>query len=205
MIGRLSGRLIDLSPSRATIDAGGVGYDVAISLQTFYALSSGLGETVTVAVHTHAREDVLALYGFAETDEREMFRLLIGISGIGPRVALAILSGVSAGELRRVVAGEDRARLQRIPGVGKRTAERVILELGDRMRREARGAGASEARRAGPGTDGGTVRGDAVSALVHLGYAEDTARKAVDAELEAADEGVTLEDALRGALRRLVR
>jgi Holliday junction DNA helicase RuvA len=165
-----------------------------------------------LAVHTHVREDVLALYGFHEPDERELFRALIGVGGIGPRVALAILSGIPAAELRRVVADGDRARLQKVPGVGKKTAERVLLELGDRMRKlvgTTGGTAPPSAEDRHTADEGPDARMDAISALVNLGYPEDRARRAVDSALaeDAAADGrdPELEVVLRAALRFLAR
>lgn len=212
MIGRLQGTLHELTPERVVLDVGGVGYDVHISLQTFYALAGQQERPVHLAIHTHVRDDVLALYGFGDPDERELFRALIAVSGIGPRVALAILSGLPAAEFRRVVAEGDRARLQKVPGVGKKTAERVLLELGDRMRKLAAAGAGDEvpaARRGdASGGDGSPVRSDAISALLNLGYPDDRARRAVDAAMTdpggSGDERA-LEDVLRDALRHLAR
>ena len=204
MIGRLEGRLLGCSPDRVVVDAGGVGYDVQISLQTFYALSGRQGQPVVLQVHTYVREDSLTLFGFLDADERAMFRHLIAVSGIGPKVALAMLSGITPADLRVAIAERDRGRLQSIPGVGKKTADRVLLELGDRLRRDA-GRVAAPDSPAPSGPEVTTPRADAISALVNLGYGEDTSRKAVDAALDASEQKPALETLLRDALRRLVR
>jgi Holliday junction DNA helicase RuvA len=204
LIGRLEGRLVDCSPDRVVIDTGGVGYDLQISLQTFYALSGRQGQQAVLVVHTHVREDALVLFGFVEPDERAMFRHLIAVSGVGPKVALAMLSGITPADLRVAVAERDRARLQSIPGVGKKTAERVLLELGDRLSRDARRGSRVDAPVA-VDAELSTPRADAISALVNLGYGEEAARKAVDAVLDDADGPPALETLLRGSLRRLVR
>ncbi len=210
MIARLEGRVAACTPGSLVLDVGGVGYEIQISLQTFYALSARRDAGASIHVHTHVREDAITLFGFHDEREKLMFRELIGITGIGPRVALAILSGIGADELARAVESSDRVRLQRIPGVGKKTAERVLLELGDRLRRAARRAGRpTPAAAPEPGAGAGSARSDAISALVNLGYGEDVAAAAVDRALagagpEAADPG-DLEAILRRALGALVR
>lgn len=188
MIGSLRGRLLDLKPGACLVEAGGVGYACLISLQTFSRLS-GREEEVFLWVHTHVREDALQLIGFATPNERELFTRLIGISGIGPRVALQVLSRYPAEELTAAIASGDLAALVAIPGVGKKTAERIILELKGSLPAEAV---------AGPAT----VRLDAESALVNLGYAPKVARQAVESALKERPEG-TLESLIVLALRRL--
>jgi Holliday junction DNA helicase RuvA len=204
MIGRLGGILVESSPGRVVLDVSGVGYEVQIPLSTFYELPEpGEAQPVQLYIHTHVRADALQLYGFARAEERRAFELLIAISGVGPRMALAFLSGIGVKELTAAVHDGDRARLQRIPGVGKKTAERVLLELADRIgfdepddpRRTA--ATAPTADRAGP-------REEAVSALLNLGYARETAQRAIAAAVAETDDPATLETVLRSALRRLV-
>lgn len=204
MIGRLTGRLLERSPDRVVIDIGGVGYDVRIPLSTFYRLSpAGAPQPVSLHVHTHVREDALQLFGFATPSEREIFELLIAISGIGPRIALAFLSGIGVDELREAVVTGDRDRLCRIPGVGKKTAERVLLELRDKLGlpEEAKATHAVPAD--GPAPTG--VSDDAVSALVNLGYGVSVAEKAVARALGDGEEDPGLEDVLKRSLRNLVR
>jgi Holliday junction DNA helicase RuvA len=185
------------------LDVGGVGYDVEIPLSTFYVLAEGgRGAPVSLYVHTHVREDALQLYGFNAVDERTQFRRLIGISGVGPRLALAILSGIGVDELERAVLASDRARLQKIRGVGKKTAERLLLELRDKI---GSAGEAGEAAPVAPSPAAATpARADAISALVNLGYAEATAARAVDRANERLDGDPSLEGLLRGALTRIV-
>jgi Holliday junction DNA helicase RuvA len=203
MIGRLTGRIVHRLPDAVLVDVGGVGYEVRIPLSTFYALATDGGSPVSLHVHTHVREDALQLYGFASRAERSAFEQLIAISGVGPKLALGILSGIGVDELRAAVVGRDRDRLQRIPGIGKKTAERVLLELGDRIG-SGRWPGPAEAA-AGPpsGSTSGEVA-DATSALVNLGYSRVQAERAV---ARAAEDpaATTLESLLKGALSRLVR
>ena len=187
------------------MDVGGVGYEVQIPLSTFYELAADTGATVSLRVHTHVREDALLLFGFSTEDERTVFEQLISISGVGPRLALAILSGIGVCELREAIYRRDRARLQKIPGVGKKTAERVLLELRDKMKLKdtdpAEGADTDRSARPAPA---GPLVTDAVSALVNLGYSAGVAERAVQAALEdeAAD---SLEALLKSALSGLVR
>jgi len=200
MIGRLTGRLVDCEPGSAVLDVGGVGYELRIPLSTYYRLSAR-PEPAILFVHTHVREDALALFGFATREERAAFERLISISGVGPRMALAVLSGIGVDDLSRAVGEGDRARLERIPGIGRKTAERILLELKDKKeagRAEPSGAPKEAAR------DGG-LRDDAISALLNLGYPPDAARRAVEEAATDAGEGSELGGLLRAALRRLVR
>ena len=200
MIGRLSGTLVECKPGEVILDVGGVAYELQVPLSTFYALSEGPPENVRLFVHTHVRAEALQLFGFAGERERALFQLLITISGVGPRLALAILSGIGAEELRVAVSEVDRARLQKIPGVGRKTAERVLLELRDKIGAEAVDAGGATVRPA----DGG-LRSDAISALLNLGYPEDAARKAVETAGERLGAEAGLEALLRAALSRVVK
>jgi Holliday junction DNA helicase RuvA len=205
MIGQLTGKILTCAPGHVLLDVTGVGYHVHIPLSTFYALSEGKGSVVSLHVHTHVREDALQLYGFASRDERTVFALLIGISGVGPKMALAILSGIGVDELRESVYRQDRCRLQKIPGVGKKTAERLLLELRDKM-----GAGSGRPEHDRPtGEDGdgepAGLRPDAISALVNLGYSRDVASRAVERAVAGRGPSATLESVLRAALASLVR
>lgn len=202
MIGSLTGRLARRSPERVLLDVGGVGYDVRIPLSTFYALTAAGESTVVLHVHTHVRDDALELFGFFTEQERTAFEKLIAISGVGPRLALAILSGIGVDELRTAVARRDHDRLERIPGVGKKTAERVLLELRDRFAAPAGPGGAGGAPADAPERD--AVREDALSALVNLGYSRQVASRAVGRVL---DDGPTtgIEGVLKAALASLVR
>ena len=134
MIAHLRGSLLEKQPNRIIVDVGGVGYDVSVPLSTFYGLGEA-GATVALRIHTHVREDALALFGFATRLEQELFERLIGVSGIGPKLALAVLSGIEPPDLIRAIERGDVARLTAIPGVGKKTAERIVLELKDRLPR----------------------------------------------------------------------
>lgn len=199
MIAFLRGRLGEKQPNRIIVDVGGVGYDVAVPLSTFYTLGEP-GTEVALRVHTHVREDTLALYGFATSLELQIFERLIGISGIGPKLALAVLSGIEVGDLVRAVQFADVARLTAIPGVGKKTAERIGLELKDRLPSALAAEVAAQA--SADGTGG--LRGDLLSALLNLGYHRPLAEKAVDAALKKI-EPKTFEAVLKQALRELAR
>ena len=195
MIARLAGRLHHKSPEHLVVDVGGVGYQVFVSLQTYARLPSE-GDRVELDVYTHVREDALALFGFADAGEKMLFLLLKEVSGIGPKLALNILSGLAADELRAALREGNLARLVGIPGVGKKTGERMILELREKMPPEGAGVPATPA-------GAGTVRDDAVSALVNLGYRRPDAERAVAAA--SADGTGEFEDVIRDALRRLAR
>ena len=195
MIAALRRKLLQKHPNRVILDVGGVGYDVQVPLSTFYSIGDAGGD-VSLRVRTHVREDAIALYGFLTALELDLFDRLIAISGIGPKVALAVLSGIEAGELVRAVRGQDVARLTRIPGVGKKTAERIGLELKDKLPSAPSAGDAAVA--------GGDLRDDVISALVNLGYQRASAEKAVDAELKKSPDA-PFENLLRGALRGLMR
>jgi Holliday junction DNA helicase RuvA len=204
MISRLNGVIVECKPDHVVLDVCGVGYLLQIPLSTYYELPPVGGPPVVLQVHTHVREDALQLFGFSTHSERQMFVKLIGISGIGPRVALGFLSGIGAEELRECVNLQDRARLQKIPGVGKKTAERVLLELRDRLG-EASGEDRDENDRDAtrPRLQSGgpiAIREDALSALVNLGYSREAAARAVERVEDGADEKMTLERLLRRAL-----
>ena len=209
MIGRLSGEVLECSPEELLLDVGGVGYRVRIPLSTYYAVVSKPAARASLHVHTHVREDALVLYGFATPDERRAFERLITISGIGPKVALSVLSGIETSDLDRAVRENDRVRLERIPGIGRKTAERILLELrsrDDRSGGSARGrGGASGDPGIDPTTPGRGLRDDAVSALVNLGYGAEAAARAVEAAAVDEGEGARLEAVLRRALRLLLR
>jgi Holliday junction DNA helicase RuvA len=205
MIGRLTGKILECTPGQVVLDVTGVGYEVQIPLSTFYALLSGPGDTVDLRIHTHVREDALQLFGFASHEERAAFEVLIGTSGVGPRLALAILSGIGVPDLRTAVAQQDRARLQKIPGIGKKTAERLLLELRDRLNLGDAPPGAETAGPAAPAPGSDLVE-DATSALVNLGYGEDVSRKAVErAVADSEAETPSLENVLRASLAGLIR
>ena len=196
MIAWLRGRLVEKYPHRVIVDVQGVGYDVQVPLSTFYGLGEP-GAEVIFRVHTHVREDALALFGFATTVELQLFELLIGISGIGPRLALAVLSGIEPSELVRAVRQGDMGRLTGIPGVGKKTAERMGLELKDRL------PSSFESESEPSVESGGDMKVDLRSALANLGYHRPVAERAIDRAL-AAGAGA-FEQMLRRALQELAR
>ena len=194
MIAFLRGRLLEKHPNRVIVDVQGVGYDVQVPVSSFYGMAEPGGD-ISLRVHTHVREDTIALFGFSTALELQLFERLIAVSGIGPKLALAVLSGIEPDDLIQAVHRADIARLTAIPGVGKKTAERIVLELKDRLGVIAQTVEASPA---------GTLRDDLVSALVNLGYHRPALEKAVDAALKE-DACATFEVALRRALKRLSR
>jgi Holliday junction DNA helicase RuvA len=196
VIAHLRGRILDKQPSRLVVDVNGVGYDVSVPLSTFYGLGEP-GADIALRVHTHVREDALALYGFATRLEQELFERLIAVSGIGPKVALAVLSGIEPPDLIRAIGRGDLARLTAIPGVGRKTAERIVLELKDRL---PRGDAAAEGA-AGPAS---ALRDDLLSALINLGYHRPLAEKAVESAIGTIVDG-DFERTLKQALRELAR
>jgi Holliday junction DNA helicase RuvA len=199
VIAHLRGRILEKQPTRVIVEAGGVGYDVAVPLSTFYGLGEP-GAEVALRVHTHVREDALALYGFATALELDLFDRLISISGIGPKLALAVLSGIEPPDLVGAIERGDLARLTAIPGVGKKTSERIVLELKDRLPR----ARATEAAGDAPPA-AASVRDDLLSALVNLGYHRPLAEKAVDASLKAIGRDAGFENTLKQALREVAK
>jgi Holliday junction DNA helicase RuvA len=200
MIAFLRGRVLEKHPNRVIVDVGGVGYDVAVPLSTFYTAGEA-GVEICLRVHTHVREDQLALFGFATALELTVFERLIAISGIGPKLALAVLSGIEPRELIAALQRGDVTRLTRIPGVGKKTAERIVLELRDRLPKamEAAASGAPA-----PTADD-TLRDDLISALTNLGYHRPAIENALDRLLHNRHDDVRFEDVLRAALKELSR
>ena len=199
MIAFLRGRVLDKHPNRILVDVNGVGYEVNVPLSTYYDVGEA-GAEVALHVHTHVREDALQLFGFLTPLEQLLFERLINISGIGPKLAIAVLSGIDTGELVASVQRADVARLTRIPGIGKKTAERIVLELKDRLAdvAGAAGAGAMDA------STGDRLRDDLVSALENLGYHRPLAEKAAGA-VRSRDADAGFEDALKSALRDLMK
>jgi Holliday junction DNA helicase RuvA len=171
MIAHLRGKLLAKHPNQAIVETSGVGYDVTISVPTFSDLP-GVGSEVALHIHTHVREDTIALYGFLRSAEKTLFERLITVSGIGPKLAITILSGMAADEMVHAIRGNDIARLTRIPGIGKKTAERMVLELRDKLAFEKAGEIA-----VAPALN--PVEEDVLSALVNLGYQRLAAEKAV--------------------------
>jgi Holliday junction DNA helicase RuvA len=198
VIAQLRGRILEKHPNRIVVDVNGVGYEVFVPLSTFYGLGEA-GAEIALRVHTHVREDALALYGFATLLEQDLFERLIGIGGIGPKLALAVLSGIEPVELMRAIERSDVARLTAIPGVGKKTSERIVLELKDRLPRVQVPAAVGDVAPAAS-----AVRDDVLSALLNLGYHRPLAEKAVGAAIKAAPDG-GFEPTLKHALRELAR
>jgi Holliday junction DNA helicase RuvA len=206
MIAHLNGRLLSKEPNSVIVDVSGVGYEVTIPLSTFYELESE-GSNVQLRIYTHVKEDALQLYGFKSERERKLFVNFISVSGIGPKIGIALLSGMSADELINSIKSNNLARLTLIPGVGRKTAERLIVDLREKMttlaasqveeetgvRPEAAGASPED-----------SVRSDALSALLNLGYQRSPAEKAIDAVLNDGGE-MTVESVLRRGLRKLAR
>ena len=192
MIGRLSGVLLERNPPQILVDANGIGYDVEVSMSTFYNLPA-TGERVTLFTHLLVREDAHLLYGFASESERKVFRQLLKISGVGARTALAVLSGLSIGELIEAVSAQETGRLVKIPGIGRKTAERLLLELKDKLGADlAPGAAAQRARPA---------VSDILNALASLGYSDKEAQAAV----KLLPEGLSVSDGIRQALKSLAK
>jgi Holliday junction DNA helicase RuvA len=196
MIAHLRGTVFEKHPNRLIVDVAGVGYDVLVPLSTFYTCGDP-GTEIALRIHTHVREDQLALYGFATPLELAMFERLIAVSGIGPKLALAVLSGIEPRDLVGAIQRNDLARLTAIPGVGKKTAERICVELRDRL---PKSVAATDA----PPSPGDTLRDDLVSALINLGYHRQAIEKSLDKLLSNLTEP-RFEDVLRLALKDLSR
>jgi Holliday junction DNA helicase RuvA len=193
VIGRLQGVLLRKEPPALMLDVGGVGYELEAPMTTFYELPA-VGERVTLYTHLVVREDAHLLYGFVREAQRRLFRELLKVNGVGPRVALAVLSGLSDEEFSRCVAQEDIARLTKVPGIGRKTAERLVIEMRDKLPKDIP-LPASTA--AGPAAPGDPVS-EAVSALVALGYKPNEASRAVRG---ASTKGLSAEEIIRQALK----
>ena len=200
MIAHLRGKLLSKKPNRVIIETGGVGYEVSIPVSTFYELGEE-GSEVSLRVFTHVREDALSLYGFRTDQEKKLFERLIAVAGVGPKLAITILSGLEMDELVPAIRKGDIARLLRMPGVGKKTAERLVVELRDKLMDME-----IAAEKPGPAsaTELGRAEEDALSALVNLGYARGAAETAVR-EAHAASPNGDFEQLLRSSLRLLAR
>lgn len=196
MIAFLRGEVFEKQPNRLIVDVAGVGYDVQVPLSTFYTAGEP-GSEIALRIHTHVREDQLALYGFATALELTMFERLIGVSGIGPKLALSVLSGIESRDLVAAIQRNDLARLTGIPGVGKKTAERMCVELRDRMPKAMVAADM-------PPAPADALRDDLVSALANLGYHRQAIDKSLDKLVNNTGEQ-RFEDVLRAALKDLSR
>jgi len=194
MIARLHGKVLEKHPNRVIVDVSGVGYDVLVPLSTFYVCGAP-GAPIALKIHTHVREDQLALYGFATELELVMFEKLIAVSGIGPKLALSVLSGIEPRDLAGAILRNDIARLTAIPGVGKKTAERICVELRDRLPKTID---------ASPASPADSEREDLASALANLGYHRQAIDKVLDKLLGGKGDG-KFEDVLRAALKDLSR
>jgi len=206
MIAHLSGKLLSKQATSVIVDVSGVGYEVTIPLSTFYDLEDP-GSTVQLRIYTHVREDALQLYGFKTARERELFLKIISVTGIGPKLGITLLSGMSADEMVASIRTNNLARLTLIPGVGRKTAERLIMELREKVA-ELSSAQIEEEFGARPEISAGApedaVRADALSALLNLGYQRSGAEKAIDAALKEEGE-MTVESVLRRTLKKLAR
>ena len=199
MIAHIQGRLHFKSPENLIIDVDGIGYQVHVPLTTFYELPD-IGNTVALHIHTHVREDALQLYGFQAQEEKALFIRLMGVAGIGPRLAVNILSGISPAELAECLGQGDLARLISIPGVGRKTAERIMVEMRDKL--PALAADRDIALSVKNAADE-AVMNDAISALVNLGYKKGVARKAIDEAIKRLEGELNLESLLKESLRAL--
>jgi holliday junction DNA helicase RuvA len=193
MIAHLRGRILEKNPAHVVVEAAGVGYDVAISIPSFSRLPAE-GAEVSLYIYTHVREDTLALYGFVRHDEKQLFERLIGVSGIGPKLAMTVLSGIVPDALVSALRGNDLAALTRIPGVGKKTAERMVLELRDKVEGLAA---------APPALATGRMEDDVISALVNLGYQRFPAEQAAKQAAAKAGEGASFEQLFRQTMAML--
>ena len=187
MIAHLRGRILEKNPSHVILEAAGVGYEVTISVPSFSGLPAE-GAEVSLYIHTHVREDTLALYGFLRREEKQLFERLIGVSGIGPKLAITVLSGIAADALVTALRSNDLTALTRIPGVGKKTAERMVLELRDKLEGLAAAPAPPQTSR---------MEEDVVSALVNLGYRRTPAEHAVRRALERAGNAASFEQVFR--------
>jgi Holliday junction DNA helicase RuvA len=206
MIAHLAGTLLEKQATSVIVDVGGVGYEVAIPLSTFYELEDP-GSRVLLRIYTHVREDALQLYGFKTARERELFTRLISVSGIGPKLGITLLSGMSADEMIAAIRTNNLARLTLIPGVGRKTAERLVVELRDKIETLSATDASDAATKPEPVSEvmiEDAAHADALSALVNLGYQRGAAEKSITAALSEGGE-ITVESILRRSLRRLAK
>jgi Holliday junction DNA helicase RuvA len=203
MIGRLRGPILEKTPPTLIVEAGGVGYTVDAPLSTFYHLPA-VGEAVDLRIHTVVREDAIQLFGFLTGDEQRLFAALMRVSGVGAKLALQVLSGLPPAELWRCIQEEDLKRMSQVPGVGKKTAQRLVMELRDTLEVPASGElpGGDTAAAGGSGAATGGPRREAVAALQELGYSADQADQAVAA---VGDDGLPVEEILKRCLQRMAR
>ncbi len=201
MIARISGMLVYKSVQAITLDVQGIGYRVFVPLTTFYELPEA-GQAITLYIHTHVKEDAINLFGFHTLEERNMFQVMISVSGIGPRLAMNILSGINVEDLVDAITGSNLRRLLNIPGVGRKMAERLVLELKDKVLKLDRGQTAPRDR-AVPRSPEEAVKEDALSALINLGYKNATARDVIEKIMKDTTEIPALDLLLKSALQQL--
>jgi Holliday junction DNA helicase RuvA len=194
MIAYLRGTLIHKRPGHVVVETGGVGYAAAVPVSSFASLGE-IGETVELFVHTHLSDDALALYGFLTEDEKAMFLKLIGVSGIGPKLALNVLSGIAPGDLEEAIRASDLARISLVPGIGKKTALRITMELQDKLEQKEKLLAAK----------GSPEKEDLLSALQNMGFRRKEAERAVDQTMAASKPGTEFEKLLRDCLKRLAK
>jgi Holliday junction DNA helicase RuvA len=202
LIAQLSGKLVHKQPNSVIIDAGGVGYEVTIPLSTFYVMGE-VESQATLKIQTNVREDAIQLFGFATAAEKELFLKLTSVSGIGPKVAITLLSGLSVADLIRAIKDNDLTKLTAVPGIGRKTAERLVVELRDKLAKISIDDAAMASAQPGAGAEP-AVRDDTIAALMALGYPRPVAEKAVDTALKEEGER-SIEAVLKRSLRRLSR
>ncbi len=203
MIAFLSGKLIEKTANAVIIETNGVGYEVIIPLSTFYELGE-VGSEVQLKIFTYVREDALQLFGFKTARERELYLKLISVQGVGAKSGITMLSGMSADEIIAAIRTDNLAKLTAIPGVGKKTAERLVIELRDKVAELAAGVSADVSTAAGAAIGGEAVFDDALSALINLGYKKDAAEKALQQAMKDGTE-LNVQKLLRAALQRLAK
>lgn len=203
MIGYLSGKIIEKNANVVIMDVGGVGYEVHIPLSTFYELGDA-GADVQLRIYTHVREDAIQLFGFKTARERELYLKLISVQGVGAKSGITMLSGMSADEIIAAIRTDNLAKLTAIPGVGKKTAERLVIELRDKIGELSSGVSAGVSMAAGAAIGGEGVFDDALSALVNLGYRKEAAEKAIQQAIKDGTE-LNVQKLLRSALQRLAK
>jgi Holliday junction DNA helicase RuvA len=198
MIARIDGQLVDKTPEKVIIDVRGVGYEVSIPLSTYYKLPE-INDSVCLHVHTCLRENALELYGFFTGDEKALFQMLLGVTGVGPKLARNIISGITVDDFNASVTSENIVALVKVPGLGKKTAERLILELKDKVKEGLTLTSVSE----GATIPGASIDSDVLSALVNLGYKEQSAREAAASASAKNEEGASFEIILEDSLQIL--
>lgn len=197
MISHLNGKVLHKEAPTVVLDVHGVGYDILVTVPTYSGLPDA-GEEASLFIHTHVREDQLSLFGFATRDEKKLFERLIGVSGIGPKLAITVLSGMPAAQLVSALRAGETARLIKVPGIGKKTAERMVLELRDKLADFTATAEVSGGRRL-------PIAEDVLSALINLGYQRAAAEKATDSVVKANPDDAKFDVIFRGALAELTR